>query len=243
MIRGRSVALGPEEVQQRPHLAQRTTAGLLDGRQRADRLAGLGRPHVAGHPRLHGDHAHRVRHHVVHLAGDLQPLLGADAAGLGQPLTGPLLGLLLPPGQVRALLAHRITDHPRDHDEQRALREKAGRGGRPAGPVDAVPGEGENGEPGERHQQRACEHPERVPPGEPQRDQVHHEGYGQRRIRRCVQRRRHGRTGHGHRQHRTRPAPPPRGRYHRQHHEHRGGPARYVLHESRLAERDPVHHR
>ena len=45
--------------------------------------------HVVGHPRLHRDHAQGVRHHVVQLAGDLQPFLAPGPAGLGQLLARP----------------------------------------------------------------------------------------------------------------------------------------------------------
>ena len=50
--------------------------------------------HVVGDPGLHRDQAHRVRDHVVQLAGDLQSFLADGPAGLGQLLAGPLLRLL-----------------------------------------------------------------------------------------------------------------------------------------------------
>jgi len=45
---------------------------------------------VGAHSRLHGDHAHRVRDHVVELLGDAQAFLGERPSGLF--LTFPFQG-------------------------------------------------------------------------------------------------------------------------------------------------------
>jgi hypothetical protein len=57
-------------------------------------------------PRLHSDQAHRVRDDVVQFARDLQPLLAARPASLGQLLTRPPLRLLGQADRIRALLPH-----------------------------------------------------------------------------------------------------------------------------------------
>jgi hypothetical protein len=114
------VALGPQHPKQPPHLAQRTPADLLDGRQRPGCLLRARADHVVGDPRLHSDQAHRVCDDVVQLARDLQPLLAARPASLGQLLTRPPLRLLGQAGRIRALLPHRIADRPRSRDQQPA---------------------------------------------------------------------------------------------------------------------------
>ena len=46
------------------------------------------------HAGLHGDHAHRVRDHIVKVPGDPEPLLTDRPAALVCPLLGEALGLL-----------------------------------------------------------------------------------------------------------------------------------------------------
>ncbi len=108
--------IGPEHAEQRPHLAQRAAADLLDRRQRAGRLLGLRGDHIVGDTGLHRDQAHRVRHHVVQLASDLQPFLAAGAAGFGHLLVRPPFRLRLTAREVGTLLPHRVADHPRGGD-------------------------------------------------------------------------------------------------------------------------------
>jgi hypothetical protein len=73
----------------RPQLLHRARAGLPDRRQR---LAGLLRPAVQDvqrHPRPEVDHRDAVRHHVVQLPGDPQPLVVGAAARLLGGATAP----------------------------------------------------------------------------------------------------------------------------------------------------------
>ncbi len=77
-----------ELAQRGPHLGERRLAGLPDGDERAAqvgaRAAGpIVRPEdVQRGPGLHRDRRHAVRHGVVQLPGDPQPLLGDPATGL-----------------------------------------------------------------------------------------------------------------------------------------------------------------
>ena len=64
-----------EHAEQPPHLDQGLAAGRLDRDHGLAGLLGLAVEHVGADPRLHRDDAHAVRHHVVQLAGDPQPLL------------------------------------------------------------------------------------------------------------------------------------------------------------------------
>ena len=79
-------ALGIAEHPDRgPQLGQRVLAGPPDRLERVGQLrVGLGPlvQQVPGHPGLHGDHRQAVADHVVHVAGDPQPLLVGVAAAV-----------------------------------------------------------------------------------------------------------------------------------------------------------------
>ena len=187
---GRGVALA-QHGQHPAHLVQGVPAGGLDRAQRFPGPAGLAVDHVLAEARLHGDHGHAVRHHVVQFPGDAQPFLGhrlagrllLQAAGVGPPLPG-----------------HR-PERP-EHDQQQADRDQRVRG-------DAAQ-EGQGGLQGQGDGQGRGRH--QAPVGH--RHRVQHVGGGKGEDRGL----RWHDGGHGRRQHqdcaegRQRPDPPQRHR-------------------------------
>ncbi len=136
----------PQHAQQPLHLAQCLPADRLDRAQRGPCLTGLAVEDVLAVARLHGDHGHAVRDHVVQFPGDPQPLQGDRIAG--RPLPDVR--------HVAAALLHRVADDPDDGQHQadrdrvagafpaevhlRALHAQQGQGGGQPGPRDGPPG-------------------------------------------------------------------------------------------------------
>jgi hypothetical protein len=102
-----------QDAEQPPHLTQRLAPGALDDPQRGARLLRLLVDHVPADPRLHGDHAHAVRHHVVQLAGDPQPLLGHRPPGQLALRPHLVLGLRAHRRDIGTLSAHGEAQRPR----------------------------------------------------------------------------------------------------------------------------------
>ena len=69
-----------------PQVVERVPARALDVQQRLARLLGVLVEQVRRDPGLHVDRDHRVRDHVVHLAGDPQPLLVERAGPRSRPV-------------------------------------------------------------------------------------------------------------------------------------------------------------
>jgi hypothetical protein len=114
-----------------PHLGQRGLAGFPDRGEglpqvvldvlarRAVRIrARAGAEQMQGGPRLHGDGGHAVRHRVMQLPGDKQPLLGHPAGRfgvaflLGQPQPARRLRGQRPPAADQRAECDRRAQHP-----------------------------------------------------------------------------------------------------------------------------------
>jgi hypothetical protein len=133
-----SLPCSPEHFEQRTHLVERAAARLLDRRERSGCLLGVLVDHVVRHSCLDRDQAHRVRHHVMELARDLQPFLAARAALLGDLRLCPAFCVLLETARVCVLTTHRIADHPCGGDQHTAFEQLTGGCRDPSAPVDAM---------------------------------------------------------------------------------------------------------
>jgi hypothetical protein len=105
-----------QHAHHRLNLGEHAVRRLPDVVQGGRHLIGPAVEDVGGRAGLHVDHRDVVRHHVVQLAGDAQPLLGDPAAGLLLAAVLGAVGPLLHLADVRPVRPGRVAHRGRQED-------------------------------------------------------------------------------------------------------------------------------